>query len=427
MRARLTGLALACALVALLVAPAVAGAVSLSTRLARLVASSAVNSTSVVYVWDQSSREVIYTHGAARAVTPASNMKLLTTAAALQHWGPDHRFTTRILATGSQVGTTWAGSIYLVGGGDPMLSTAGFARDNYGGFGTGTNIAGLASGLAKLGITRVAGRLVVVDDVHDSQRFVREWPARFRFDETGALGGLTVNQSQLGKYIGGRSAIHPDLQAGTHMRLALRRAGIAVTGGTVPGSAPGTATELAQVQSPPLVDIVAHANQVSDNFVSEILLKGIGADANGGFGGSTTAGRRAAARELKEIGVDVSPLIWTDGSGLASTNRVTARFIGHVLGVGAQTEWGPAWIEGMATSGGRGTLRKRMTRLPYRGAVHGKTGTLRHVSALSGFADNVDGVRRYGFSVITHHPRGAQVNYTAARNLQDRIAQVLVR
>ncbi|MEO6866874.1 MAG: D-alanyl-D-alanine carboxypeptidase, partial [Gaiellales bacterium] len=80
-----------------------------------------------------------------------------------------------------------------------------------------------------------------------------------------------------------------------------------------------------------------------------------------------------------------------------------------------------------ARSGTYGTLRRRMTRFPYRGRVQAKTGTLRHVSALAGFSERSATGRRYGFAVVTSQPRGAPISYTAARSLQDRIAMVLVR
>lgn len=399
----------------------------LSVRLDRIIAASGVARTTSVYVWDQQSREVLYSRGASRRVTPASTMKLLTSAAALSKWGGEHRFRTTLLATGRQEGSTWLGSIYLVGGGDPMLSTAGFARDNYGGYGRGTNVASLASGLRKLGIRTVSGRLVVDDDHLDARRWVNEWPRRFRLDETGALGGLTVNQSQLGRYIGGRSTAYPDLHAGTQLRGVMQRLGISVSGATVAGSAPTSATELAHVDSPPLVDIVRHMNTTSDNFVAETLLKDLGATATGGRGGSTVTGRRVAARELRRLGVDTSALTWTDGSGLAYTNRVTARLLGQVLGISAQAEWGPAWVDGFAIAGRTGTLRRRMTTWPFRDRVRGKTGTLRHVSALAGFSDRLGSTSRYGFAVVTNNANGQLVSYSHAKRLQDRVAMALVR
>lgn len=399
----------------------------LSLRLDRVVAASGVARSTSIYVWDQETREVLYGRDPGRRVTPASTMKLLTSAAALAQWGPDHRFRTTLHATGRQDGTTWLGSIYLVGGGDPMLSTAGFSRDNYGGYGRATNIAGLVSGLRKLGIRKVSGRLVVDDDRLDAKRWVSEWPTRFRLDETGALGGLTVNQSQLGRYIGGRSATRPDLHAGKEFRAILARSGIKVTGGTVPGSAPNTAVELAGVDSPRLADIARHMNTTSDNFVAETLLKDLGATATGARGGSTVTGRRVAAGKLRDLGIDTSSLTWTDGSGLAYSNKVTARLLGQVLGLGAQADWGTDWIGGFAVAGRSGTLRRRMTTWPFRDRIRGKTGTLRHVSALAGFSDRLGTTQRYGFVVVTSNANGQQVSYPRAKQLQDRVAMALVR
>lgn len=56
------------------------------------------------------------------AVTPASNMKLLTTAAALHHVGPDFRYRTLVVADGPVEGGVLRGDLVLYGTGDPGLS-----------------------------------------------------------------------------------------------------------------------------------------------------------------------------------------------------------------------------------------------------------------------------------------------------------------
>ena len=143
--------------------------------------------------------------------------------------------------------------------------------------------------------------------------------------------------------------------------------------------------------------------------------------------GSTIDGRSVARAELASLGIDMSGVTWTDGSGLAYGNRVTVRSLGHVLGVGAQTPWGEQWIAGFANSGRSGTLRRRMTRRPFYGRVFAKTGTLNHASALAGFALRLGSDRRYGFAVVTSNPAGVGVSYTTAKRLQDRVAMTLVR
>jgi D-alanyl-D-alanine carboxypeptidase/D-alanyl-D-alanine-endopeptidase (penicillin-binding protein 4) len=166
----------------------------------------------------------------------------------------------------------------------------------------------------------------------------------------------------------------------------------------------------------------------SDNFYAETLLKDIGASGHGEDAGASTAdGRRVARSELEELGIDLGAVTWLDGSGLSYGNRVTARTLGHVLGVGSQAAWGPQWIDAFARSGTYGTLRHRMTRMPYRGRVAAKTGTLDHASGLAGFAARLGSDHRYGFVVLSSASSGRSISYSAARNLQDHIAMVLVR
>jgi D-alanyl-D-alanine carboxypeptidase/D-alanyl-D-alanine-endopeptidase (penicillin-binding protein 4) len=410
--------------VALLAPPTAAAA--LDDRVDTAVRRSGVASATSVYVWDQSSRQVLYSRAANRQVTPASTIKLLTGAAALERFGPDHRFTTRVALTGTQQGARWVGDVWIIGGGDPSLSTFGFARDNYDG--RGANLAALVNPLRARGIEVVDGDIRVDDDLFDELRWVPEWKRSFRFEETGALGALTVNQSLVGRWIGSDSSQLPDVYAGETYRELLRRQDIRVTGVTRPGSLPVTARLAGAVSSPPLSQLVAHMSSSSDNFFAEILLKQIGVDRFGAAGdGSTVDGRRAARAELERLGVDLEAVQWLDGSGLAYDNLVTARSLSHVLGVGAQAPWGETWIGGFANNGRSGTLRRRMTRRPFYGRVYAKTGTLRHASGLAGFAHRVGSNRRLGFVVLTQDPRGGQLSYDRTRALQDRIAMILVR
>lgn len=403
-----------------------ARAATLEARIGRAVAKSGLAGRSSVYVWDQQSGAVRYAWAPDVRATPASTMKLLTSAAALDRFGADHRFRTRLALRGRQVGDRWLGDVWLVGGGDPSLSTFGFARANYGG--DAANLASLVSPLRRRGIDEVTGRIMVDDDLFDELRWVPEWKPSFRFEETGALGALTVNQSLLGSSVGSRSSRRPDIQVGQTYRELLRRQGIVVDGATRPGSVPATATFVGKVSSPPLGRLLGYMNRTSDNFHAEILLKQLGADRyHPVAGASTIDGRRAARAQLRRLGVDLRDLTWIDGSGLAYGNRVTARLLADVLSRGASAPWGATWVDSFARSGGTGTLRRRMTRPPYRGRVRAKTGTLLHSSALAGFSDRLGSGRRFGFAVISSNPSGARIDYTAARRLQDSVATILVR
>ncbi|MEO6867072.1 MAG: D-alanyl-D-alanine carboxypeptidase, partial [Gaiellales bacterium] len=287
---------LSCAL--LVAGTSTAAAASIEARVAKVVRTSGVSGISSVYVWDQETRRVVYTSNASRQVTPASTMKLLTSAAALARFGPEHRFETKLALNGTQHGSVFVGDVWIIGGGDPSLSTGGFARDNLGG--RGANIARLTRPLRTRGISTIRGRIRVDDGMLDRVRWVPEWKSAFRFKESGALGALTVNKSATGRWTGVGVSRVPEIHAGETYRAMLRRDGIQVTGKIRRGTVPERAEPAGRILSPPLSTLVSHMNSASDNFYAEILLKNIGADRYGTEAdGSTRQGRLAAKAELE--------------------------------------------------------------------------------------------------------------------------------
>src|SRR5690606_8696543 len=101
-----------------------------------------------VSVVDLATGKTLYARNADVALNPASNAKLVTTAAALERLGPEHRYTTRIWteAAGIEEGVV-NGKLYLQGGGDPSLVTG--------------EIYELAGQLRSAGVERVRGPIVV--------------------------------------------------------------------------------------------------------------------------------------------------------------------------------------------------------------------------------------------------------------------------
>ncbi|GAA4981942.1 hypothetical protein GCM10025734_02670 [Kitasatospora paranensis] len=80
-----------------------------------------VGAMAAVEVVDTGTGEVLYTHNSQQLELPASTMKLITSAAALDTLGTDHRFTTDILADGRRTGAVLQGDLIVRGGGDPSL------------------------------------------------------------------------------------------------------------------------------------------------------------------------------------------------------------------------------------------------------------------------------------------------------------------
>lgn len=87
-------------------------------------------------------------------MVPASNTKLLTTAAALHFLGPDFRYRTFLLSAGTQEGDVLHGDIILYGTGDPTLSERYYPNE-------AAALDSLAQGLLRRGIREILGDLVV--------------------------------------------------------------------------------------------------------------------------------------------------------------------------------------------------------------------------------------------------------------------------
>jgi D-alanyl-D-alanine carboxypeptidase/D-alanyl-D-alanine-endopeptidase (penicillin-binding protein 4) len=159
-------------------------------------------------------------------------------------------------------------------------------------------------------------------------------------------------------------------------------------------------------------------NRESDNFVSEMLLKELGASI--GRNGSTVAGARVVLDELRAAGVPVGGVRIVDGSGLSRLDRLTVRALVGILRAGADDPAvKDAFVASLAVAGVSGTLERRLARRPTRGRVLAKTGTTSVASALAGFVRG-----RYVFAILQN---GSPVPYWTARQAQDRFVTILAR
>jgi D-alanyl-D-alanine carboxypeptidase/D-alanyl-D-alanine-endopeptidase (penicillin-binding protein 4) len=398
-RSVLAAVLAAAAAIGTCVYPASAADGTLAKRLARALAVpqiARVNSAALAF--DLTTGTTVFTRNELRSLAPASNEKLLVSYAALIALGPEYMIQTDVLGRGELVGATWRGDLILQGHGDPTLSSA--------------DLLVLARRVRAAGIRFVSGAVFGDESFFDSRRTAPGWKRSFYINESPPLSALSVDR---GRYAG-RIAQRPALAAALSFRLALRRAGVVVSGGTGIGRAGPDALPLADVTSPPLSAIVRFMDRSSDNFSSELLLKQLSA-VDEGVG--TSAGGAAEVRSvLAAAGVPLRGVRIVDGSGLSALDRVTTRALVAVL----RAAWenpeirGP-FLSSLPIAGVNGTLEDRMRRPPARGNVLAKTGTTSIASALSGYVK-----RRFVFSVIQN---GRPVSSWWARRAQDRFATVL--
>ncbi len=368
---------------------------------------------SCLVVSDPGGGTVHYARQPSLGLIPASTLKLVTTAAALAELGPDKRFTTEVRA-GVAPADGGVGDLFLVGGGDPLLSTAGFASD--GGYlgqpRRSTSIEALADKVVAAGVRRV-GRILGDESRYDTERLVPSWNPRYiaNFDIS-PLSALVVNKSFTSENPPA-VAVSPAAFAATVLAIQLRARGVTV-GETGAGKAPAGAPLVTSIDSAPLSDVVAEILQSSDNMAAEMLVKELGT--RPGSPGSTTAGLKAIADRLRQTaGVTAEELATVDGSGLDRSDKLTCDVLQRVVLVA------PAALgAGLPVAGRNGTLFRRFLGTPAAGKVFAKTGSLEGVAGLSGFVTGPTN-RNISFTLLANE----LVTASAGVGMQDRVVNVL--
>jgi serine-type D-Ala-D-Ala carboxypeptidase/endopeptidase (penicillin-binding protein 4) len=357
-----------------------------------------------VWVYDADSERALFGSHASRRRILASNTKLFTTATALDRLGADARLETRVWAE-DLVGDEGAptpgeepvtdgvvdGDLYLVGDGDPSLSTSA--------------LGDLAAEVEHAGVKRVEGGIQVDASVFDGRRGtgVSGWRTY-----VGALSGLVHD--------GGRGG-DPALATGEAFERLLSERGVRV-GGVSHGQLPVELSDeppLGTVRSPALARLVRKTNKPSNNFFAEMLLKRL--DAGDGGGGSTKGGARTVRAFARRLGSKVRS---RDGSGLSRANRASPHDVGKLLAGMLDHDAHEAFESSLPVAGREGTVRGRMRGTAAQGRCRAKTGTLTGVSALSGYCEAGDGP--VVFSILMN-----RADVTAARILQDRMVAAIAR
>ena len=108
---------------------------------------------------------------------------------------------------------------------------------------------------------------------------------------------------------------------------------------------------------------------------------------------------------LEEAGVERTQYNLVDGSGLARFNLVTAATVVQLLRHMYASTHRDTWIWLLPVGGQDGTLSSRFGSTPAAGRIHAKTGSLSHVSALSGYAQRMDGTW-VAFSILVNNYNG---------------------
>ena len=375
-------------------------------------------------VVDAATGQVLYDRGAAEAQLPASNLKILTAAAAVSSLGA----TTRLQTTVEGSGTT----VVLKGGGDVLLAAGESDPASVNGY---AGLATLADQTVRSLTDRaVAGPVTVEldDSLFTGPALSDAWgSADIEAGEIAPVHSLALNSAWVGEAGSGRSrAPDPGLAAAQAFRDSLAEyagpAGIEVAAevSRVSGPAGADRVQLAAVESAMVAEQVQYMLETSDNYLAEALGR-LTAGASGGER-SSSAATEAVLAAVAGLGVDTAGMVLADTSGLAGGNLATPAQLTEVTRLALTEEDAGlrAVAAGLPVAALTGTLGGRFTSgadAAGAGVVRAKTGTLLAVTSLSGYVTDADG-RVLAFTFIAN---GLDGNTAAARAAVDAAAAVL--
>lgn len=453
----------------------------LADKLDEILRHESLEGTSIsVSVRKASTGEQLYARSGDERLHPASNMKLLTGAAAMETLGPDYRFTTEVLTDGNIRGNALHGDLYLKGKGDPTLMEGDLDQ--------------FAKELKGQGIHVIQGDLIGDDSWYDDVRLSQDlnWSDEpyytgaqvsalslspnedydagtviievYPGDEAG--GKPDVNVTPATDYVtivneaktvpaGENKDISIERQHGTNdiliegtipvdgtrsrswvsvweptgyaldvFKKSLEENGIKLTGNSdvTRGVAPEDATVLASRKSMTLEELFIPFMKLSNNGHGEILAKEMGKVVHGE--GSWDKGLDVIEDVAADLGVDRDTILLRDGSGMSHKNMIPSNELTKFLDAIQDKSWFSAFENSLPVAGAPerlvgGTLRYRMTSPPAQDNVVAKTGSLTGVSTLSGYVTSQDGTDLV-FSIMLNNYLG-----NSDTSIEDSIATTL--
>lgn len=421
------------------------------------------------------SGEILYKYNHNLRLHPASNMKLLTAAAALNVLGEDYTFSTQLQLDGKVKDDKLEGSLFLVGQGDPTLLLKDFEM--------------FAEKLKQQGIQKITGDIIGDDTWYDHERLSRDlvWKDE-QYYYGSEVSALTVSPNNdyntgsvlirvLPAQIGEKPSIsilpNTDYVAITNEAITVKKAleeelvierehgvnqitikgkiaydsetteqwmsvwgaseftlslfsqvlasqGVVWNGEIKLGQTPSDAAVLFSKKSVPLSDILIPFMKLSNNGIAEMLIKEMGRKCCGE--GSWDAGIPVLKEEMTKFGLDMTQLSIKDGSGISHSNLIPANAITQLLYEVQKMNWFPVFLHSLPIAGNEdriigGTLQDRMPAL----SVQAKTGTIEGVSTLSGYLDIPSGEKLI-FSIMVNNLLDEEIG----KRIEDEIVKLIV-
>lgn len=398
-----------------------------------------------VSVRDSSGNELISLNSDA-LITPASNQKIISSAAFLHYLGPDFTFKTRFLGNGYLQDSIWVGDVYVLGSGDPSIGGDLYNDNSWFVFDS------IIEQLKTFGIAEVTGQLIGDESLFDEEVYPSGWqwddlsfyyateiaPLSFnrntvdlvvqakgkvgqkpemewfpfntdfvQFINEQQITGASTEYDEYYRRILGTNTIllrstmpinyveeeelsitQPGLYfLDTFSKYAQQR-GLRIQSGyqvhRVVTDYSEDFVELAVHESKPLSDMLKQINQKSDNFYTEMVNKSMAAY-HIGSQGTTETGLRMIKEYVAQLNVDTSMVRLADASGMAAQNLIVAKDLSRLMVQFRKETWFPVYEQSLALAGRDGTLKHRFKNTPLAGNFRGKTGFISGARTLTGY------------------------------------------
>ena len=405
-----------------------------------------------IHIVKADSGETVYSHNAAKTLLPASNMKIIVTAAALKYLGPDYAYKTKV--------ALYDDTLIVIGSGDPLLGDE--KTDAKHGRERNWIFEDITVALKRHGI-RAIKDIIIDTTIFDDQRVHPSWPKkelnRWYACEVSGLnfndnciaitahnnGGkvaifmepqtdyvrlinkaipVSKGSSTIGSYRNrepNRIVVHGKCreQAGPFdvaienpaaffaylLAENLAKAAIFANGQIIEKAVADEDVRALAEYSTSLADCLARCNKDSLGLAAEALLKTIAAESSPDRkNGSWTKGRELISRHLLELGISSSEFYIDDASGLSRKNRLSANAITKVLLNVYKSENWPLYRDSFAVGGVDGTIARYFKEQKYKGKILGKTGYIAGVKTFSGTCTTEQG--DYIFSILANKDNG---------------------
>ncbi|MGB5850375.1 MAG: D-alanyl-D-alanine carboxypeptidase/D-alanyl-D-alanine-endopeptidase [Ignavibacteriaceae bacterium] len=427
-----------------------------------------------IEIYDLTEGKSLYSHNNKLLLHPASNMKLLTSAAGLVFLGPEYEFTTTLYYDGVAEGTTFLGDLYIVGGLDPDL--------------TSNDLDSLVQAVKSMGIRYITRNIYADISIKDSLYWGNGW----MWDESPdpnapLLSALNINDNGIEVFVTGNKVglpgivslkpetkyvtienrsvtvpsnvpndlnitrdwlnnknaiiiegtvrngeiidssehteklnlVDPEKYFLTLFKEHLGKEKISTFGELDKKTLPEGSVYLAEINRS-LVTVLTNLNKESDNLNAEMILYAL-ALKDSTAPALAKNGIEIIKSLLDSLGLDPNDYSLADGSGVSRYNLVSAELLIELLKYMYKHSQFYPYYNSLSIAGVDGTLEERMMNTLAEGNVHAKTGTLAGVSSLSGYVSAKNG-NLISFTIMMQ-------NYveknSVARTFQDKICELL--